>query len=545
MFARFLIYFLVPVALVACGGESDDPSWGPLTSGVLEGPVTGLRYDTGSESGLTDENGTFSYRTGQQVRFYVGDILVGSARGAASLTLFDLAGLDAPPVAATEVRATINQMAALPFATPFEATANIAALLYTLDEDNNTSNGIVIPAAMHSVATGPAINFGLRRLSFADQYPLRKLLADAHSASVWPDDRPLLHNFVVMDALYASLGLVPEIYVATRVDIDNGDNGSIDDVITASFDGNGLIYDDFRDTDNDGNVDIGAEFRYDASGNRTSFTVFIDGVPEYTHLYFYDDRGFGTRTESTYAATSGLPDKVTVYTRDNYGSVSAISEDIGADGSIDAVTYVQYDVHGLMQSIDKDTDNDSTIESRDIFYYDSRGRLVQLDSDVNALGVPAQIGKYTRNAYDQNLVIRFDFNADGNDDMIDSYQYNGRQQQTRLAQDFGADGSVETYYYWRYDANGYLLEAKTRDNVAGTYRDIALHTRDALGNELTRKLDHEGDGTFEHAYTYTYDANGNLTESVRDANDDGTIDSRNTYTYQKISRWGTVFPTHQ
>src|SRR5690606_30788163 len=77
VFVRFLLPCLAVLSLAACGGDSGSdtvvgPSWGPLTSGVLEGPVTGLRYETGSESGITDESGTFSYRVGQRVHFYIG-----------------------------------------------------------------------------------------------------------------------------------------------------------------------------------------------------------------------------------------------------------------------------------------------------------------------------------------------------------------------------------------------------------------------------------------------------------------------------------------
>src|SRR5690606_28118515 len=251
-----------------------------------------------------------------------------------------------------------------------------------LDEDGNAGNGIVIPAAIHSLATGPTINFGENWSSFASQFPLRKLIAEANNADVWASNRALLNRALAMDAFYTSLGLVPEIYVITRAEIDNGANDSIDEVIISTFDDNGFLNDDHWDRDNDGNPEQGAEFRYDAAGNNTSFSFINDGVREYTHLYSYDALGFLTEIESTYDAGSGIPDKVTYYTPDYYGFASTVSEDSGADGNIDAISHYHYDLAGRLLSVDRDIDNDGGIELRNIYYYDSRGQLARVELDV-------------------------------------------------------------------------------------------------------------------------------------------------------------------
>ena len=538
MLVRFLLPCLAVLSLAACGGDSGSdtvpgPSWGPLTSGVLEGPVTGLRYETGSESGITDESGTFSYRVGQRVRFYVGDILVGDARAAESLTLFNLAGLDSPPVTATEVRTTIKQMSALPLATPFERAANIVALLYTLDEDGNAGNGIVIPAAIHSLATGPTINFGENWSSFASQFPLRKLIAEANNADVWASNRALLNRALAMDALYTSLGLVPEIYVITRAEIDNGANDSIDEVIISTFDDNGFLNDDHWDRDNDGNPELGTEFRHDAAGNNTSYSSINDGVRAFTHLYSYDELGFLTKIESTYAAGGGTPDKVTHYTPDYYGLVSTVSEDSGADGDIDTISHYHYDLEGRLLSIDKDTDNDGGIELRDIYYYDNRGMLARAELDVDTLGVPSQTFTLTRNAYGQNQTIRRDINGDGYDDIAEAFYYNSRQQLIQTTTDSGANGTIESYSFRSYNTNGYLLKEETRTTSPFSYSSITTYTRDALGNVLTRKTN-SGETS-----TYIYGANGNLTE-IRRENDNGIVNKRTHYFHQKTSRWGSL-----
>lgn len=51
-----------------------------------DGPVQGLAYRTQTLSGLTDEAGTFEYRDGETVTFSVGELVLGSAKGAPQLT---------------------------------------------------------------------------------------------------------------------------------------------------------------------------------------------------------------------------------------------------------------------------------------------------------------------------------------------------------------------------------------------------------------------------------------------------------------------------
>ena len=102
---------------------------------------------------VTDADGRFRYRSGETVSFRVGDILLGQAPGAPTVTPFDLAGAT-PPIAAVDVRREWNRLVRLPRTTPLGVAVNIATLLQTLDEDGDPSNGIRIPAAIHGLAAG-------------------------------------------------------------------------------------------------------------------------------------------------------------------------------------------------------------------------------------------------------------------------------------------------------------------------------------------------------------------------------------------------------
>lgn len=140
MSSRSLALFLaVPVALLsACGGGGGG---GGPSGTFLDSAVAGLDYNTSAGSlGTTDANGRFRYEAeGVQVTFFVGDIVVGIAPGAAVLTPLDL------------VAFAIDE-------TDDEVT-NIARFLQTIDLDLDPSNGIEIPEAVRTAAVGVTIDF--------------------------------------------------------------------------------------------------------------------------------------------------------------------------------------------------------------------------------------------------------------------------------------------------------------------------------------------------------------------------------------------------
>ncbi len=61
-------------------------------AGRFAGPIVGLRYETPTCSGVTDENGVFEYRDHEVVVFSVGAVVLGAARGAERLTVADIVG---------------------------------------------------------------------------------------------------------------------------------------------------------------------------------------------------------------------------------------------------------------------------------------------------------------------------------------------------------------------------------------------------------------------------------------------------------------------
>jgi hypothetical protein len=97
----------------------------------IDAPVEGLRYESGSLSGITGDHGEFQYEAGNTIRFFIGDIALGEAvKGKTVITPLDLVP-----------NGTIDSPAVI----------NIARLLQSLDAVPD-DNRITIPAILHNEA---------------------------------------------------------------------------------------------------------------------------------------------------------------------------------------------------------------------------------------------------------------------------------------------------------------------------------------------------------------------------------------------------------
>lgn len=120
--------FLTLVAaltLTAClDGDSDSDK--KQTGQFIDSAVQGVRFQTESQEGVTDEEGNYDYKAGEEVTFSIGNIVFPSAlavKTVTPLTLADSEDLD-------------NRI-----------VINIARLLQSLDSDQNPANGITIDVA--------------------------------------------------------------------------------------------------------------------------------------------------------------------------------------------------------------------------------------------------------------------------------------------------------------------------------------------------------------------------------------------------------------
>ncbi len=136
--------FLFLLFLISCNSDDpvgDDETVNPeVLHGVfVDSPVQGLYFSTPTQSGVTDAQGTFSYLEGETVKFYLGNLELGSALGANQITPIEIA--DDP-------NADLNSI----------EVQNRAALLQSLDSDRNPENGISISEESNSFMPN-SINF--------------------------------------------------------------------------------------------------------------------------------------------------------------------------------------------------------------------------------------------------------------------------------------------------------------------------------------------------------------------------------------------------
>ncbi|MBC7792576.1 MAG: hypothetical protein H7Z43_02625, partial [Clostridia bacterium] len=122
------------------GDNADNDAAEPVTlSGVfVDGVVSGLRFATASQAGLTNATGEFTYLAGETVTFSLGGIVLGSVLGAARVTPFDLFGLT-PPSTELTLRTALLEYRSV---SDFDRVANIALFLQALDNDRNLDNGV-------------------------------------------------------------------------------------------------------------------------------------------------------------------------------------------------------------------------------------------------------------------------------------------------------------------------------------------------------------------------------------------------------------------
>ena len=70
----------------------DIPTEPVLTGVLLDSPVEGVTFQTATQSGVTNVAGEFQYQAGEMVTFSVGDIVLGTAKGADIITAVELTG---------------------------------------------------------------------------------------------------------------------------------------------------------------------------------------------------------------------------------------------------------------------------------------------------------------------------------------------------------------------------------------------------------------------------------------------------------------------
>jgi hypothetical protein len=152
---------VLSVVISACGGGGSDSAVTPpavtppvvtpptpvepatFTGMFVDSAVEGLNYSTPSGTGVTNENGEFTYQLNEKVTFSLGGITFPEVDAKSVLTPLDLFDTT-----------DINH----------EAVVNTLRLLQTLDADGDAENGITIPTLVRTLAN--AITLDLSDVDF-------------------------------------------------------------------------------------------------------------------------------------------------------------------------------------------------------------------------------------------------------------------------------------------------------------------------------------------------------------------------------------------
>ena len=157
-----------------------------LQTGIFSGPIAGIKYQTPTFSGLTNERGEFHYHLGERVVFLIGSTPIGTAVGAPRLNLADIV---------SRVDGNMGKLLD-------PGLTNIARFVCSLDRDGDLSGGASIDPKVHDVIGQRRISFrhdisfaGLARdpvLEFEQDPLIAKLLEELTAAGVFTGRTPRL-----------------------------------------------------------------------------------------------------------------------------------------------------------------------------------------------------------------------------------------------------------------------------------------------------------------------------------------------------------------
>jgi uncharacterized protein len=132
-----------------------------VMTGILAGPICGLRYQTPSAIGVTNERGEFSFSAGETVTFLVGGLVLGTTDAAPRVNLAQL----------------VNRVAGNIDKLHDPAATNLARLVLSLDQAGGIEGGVTIAPSVHDAVPHMPINYSQPEDAFGKDLMVVGLLA--------------------------------------------------------------------------------------------------------------------------------------------------------------------------------------------------------------------------------------------------------------------------------------------------------------------------------------------------------------------------------
>lgn len=177
--------------------QNADPAATEVATGVLAGPIAGLRYQTPTTSGTTTERGEFQYCPGEAVTFLVGGVVLGSVKGSARVNLAQLVN---------RVDGKIDRLRD-PICT------NLARFVQMLDQGGTVEGGVRIAPVVHELVGPMVVNFNQADTD-ATEAEAAGASADGHMVSFSGDRTVTFASDPAVTGLLETLNATPEVFTA-------------------------------------------------------------------------------------------------------------------------------------------------------------------------------------------------------------------------------------------------------------------------------------------------------------------------------------------
>ena len=465
MSKHYITAALTASLLTACGGggggsdtKETIPPESILTGSFVDSPVEGLRYETPTQKGLTNNLGEFKYVAGESVTFFLGGTQLGVTLGASLVTPFSLFGIT-PLTSEHEIIEALSGNDT----NSFDRALNVATLLQTFDIDANPENGINLGSS-HSDLNSITIPLLVKARTFENQTELNnaKTLANVSQSRTFGDATQHLYNSLDIE-IESSL-------TSTFTSIQN--NKPLG-TVSFEYNADGKIISESTDTDNNGTSDITKTFTYDSIGDlvqtsnsatNTTETLSYDG--NHNLLTRLINRASGNDTQENYdyvdnklerfeldQNADGSIDTITRYTYNAQGKISSYDIDRDGDGTIDSLSTYSY-LNNNLSSYSEDSDNDGIPNIVIAYSYDNNGNRTSQNINLSAIGAPNTIATFEYDTQNNATLYEQDRNMDGTTDYTEAYAYNKNNKRTLVKRDLDADGTWDVVAQYSYDING-------------------------------------------------------------------------------------------
>ncbi len=514
---------------------------------LAEPPIAGVEYVTSTHSGVTNANGEFEYAAGETVEFRIGSVVLGSAAGAAQVTLYDLAGatpLTTPLETARAIQALRHGRAS----NPIQHAFNLATFLFSFDADNDLSNGVEIPEALGPLVSEP---FVWTHKRFTETRAFARVMQQARLSGAWS----------------AGVRLYPPRVAMMRLDEANGIEAVTRELVAERqlFDGAAYL-DRAYELDAYGNRTSSAGYDTPSTGTLQFYTLAYDPDGNLTALERLQQRSRGLYTFALTAAYNEFGGLVEVDR-----SVNLSAPNTGDRNGHEAEQFV-WNANGLRASGSGQhliTDAIMDPINAQVTYgyiYDAAGNLTT-STETWSAALADRASSYTYDAdglmltsalASQNLTYGYDATGmptrvtlEGSYEDLSTYDAFGNLRSLERRIFLGQGDFIAETLNLDLDGEGRVVATNFQEANGDWIRTGASY--DEHGNQLTytrRTETQDGYRYTDSLTTYTYDASGALVTAMSDtaqsspageASLDGVIDYETTYTTTETrTNWSRV-----